>query len=186
MPPRDCCRWTLTSTATEGACDLTCLRAVCRAQAVQAAKGCADDEELRSIKWAVFDLMEGACKTAPGFNAPPELMCPALLAERQHCQPLTLIEGESSGTISDGSPSGTPYAPATSCVWTISSPAAPYIYVQFSRLATEEVYDMVSFEDTDGTVGKFSGTDYADVVATDTGETLSHLLSSALGHGAAC
>lgn len=169
-PTPRCCRWTLTSNATEGACDLACLRAVCRAQAVQAAKGCADDEELRSIKWAVFDLMEGACKTAPGFTAPPELMCPALLAEQQHCQALTIIEGESNGTISDGSPSGSPYAAATTCVWTISAPATPYIYVQFSRLDTEVGYDVVSFEDTDGTVGKFSGNDRADIVSTDTGK----------------
>ncbi len=122
------------------------------------------------MAWAVFDLQEGACSSNASYTAPPELMCPSLLAKPQYCAPLTAItDGALNGTISDGSPANGSYAPATLCVWTISSPNAPYLSVRFSRLDTEARYDVVAFEDTDGPLDRFSGKLEDTVLETDTG-----------------
>jgi hypothetical protein len=149
---------------------------VCSAQQLaQLQPGCADEEELRAVAWAVFDLMEGVCAANASFTAPPELMCPALLAEPQLCAPLTAVtDGSLNGTSSDGAPANGSYAPATRCVWTISSPNATYISVSFSRLDTEASYDLVTLEDTDGPLERFSGRAEGAVLETDTGGRLAH------------
>jgi hypothetical protein len=54
-------------------------------------------------------------------------------------------------------------------VWTISPPDAPYITFTFTRFDTEQLYDTVTVEDLDGTIGVYSGADLPDTIYTDTG-----------------
>jgi hypothetical protein len=102
---------------------------------------CADGELTTSIMWSLMRLIDRTC----GFPGPINLACNKLLSPPQLCAPDTQVVA-AAGNISDGAPPGGKYSANTECSWTISKPEVPFIDINFSRLATERLYDVVTVE----------------------------------------
>lgn len=102
---------------------------------------CADGELTTSIMWSLMRIIDRTCD----FPGPINLACNKLLSPPQLCAPDTQVAA-ASGNISDGAPAGGKYGANTECSWTISMPEQPFIDINFSRLSTERLYDVVTVE----------------------------------------
>lgn len=107
---------------------------------------CADGELTTSIMWSLMRIIDRTCD----FPGPINLACNKLLSAQsccppQLCAPDTQVAA-ASGNISDGAPAGGKYGANTECSWTISMPEQPFIDINFSRLSTERLYDVVTVE----------------------------------------
>lgn len=102
---------------------------------------CADGELTTSILWSLTRLIDTTC----GFPGPVSLACNKLLSPPQLCAFATQLT-EAAGNITDGAPLGNLYTASTECSWTINKPEQPYISLNFTRLSTEKLYDMVTVE----------------------------------------
>lgn len=102
---------------------------------------CADGELTTSIMWSLMRIIDRTCD----FPGPINLACNKLLSPPQLCAPDTQLTA-ASWNITDGAPAGGEYGANTECSWTISKPEQPFIDINFSRLATERLYDVVTVE----------------------------------------
>jgi hypothetical protein len=102
---------------------------------------CADGELTTSIMWSLTRLIDTTC----GFPGPISLACNKLLSPPQLCAVDTQLT-EAAGNITDGAPLGNSYSASTECSWTVNKPEQPYISLNFTRLSTETLYDMVTVE----------------------------------------
>lgn len=102
---------------------------------------CADDELTTQVMWSLMRLMDTTC----GWRSPTMLSCSKVLGPTQQCAAATALTAVS-GAITDGAPAGGSYSAGTACSWTFSSPDKPYIILNFSRLDTERMYDVVTVE----------------------------------------
>lgn len=79
-------------------------------------------------------------------------MCPStpltlqLLAPAPICAGDMPVTSESTGSLTDGAQPGANYSPGSNCSWTINSPDAPYVALNFTRFDTEPLYDTVTVE----------------------------------------
>lgn len=102
---------------------------------------CADSELTTSVMWSLMRLIDSTC----GFPGPASLACNKLLSPTQLCGVDTQLT-DLAGNFTDGAALGGKYSASTECTWTVNTPEQPYITMNFSRLSTEPLYDLVTVE----------------------------------------
>lgn len=132
---------------TSSRCTYPCLPMHCALAGAPSVSGalpsitCADSELTTSVTWSLMRLVDTTC----GFPGPANLACAKLLSPPQLCAADTQLSGVA-GNLTDGAALGGNYSASTDCTWTVNTPEQPYITMNFTRLSTEPLYDLVTVE----------------------------------------